>query len=279
MIDVPTVDLVGGPAPVAMPVLGLGVWEVPEALTEEVVEHALQIGYRLIDTASIYGNENGVGQALQITDLEREDIFVTTKVWNSAHGYESTLAAFEESLERLDTDYVDLYLIHWPVPAEDAYLQTWRALRKLREDGVARAIGVCNFALEHLQRIHQEFGEYPSLNQIELHPMLTQAELRRFHAEHGIVTQDWSPLAARLDLIDDPVVVEVAEQAGCTPAQAIYRWHLEIGNTVLARSTKQQRLIENLQVVDVRLSAEQVERLSTLNRDIRTGPDPLEFGG
>lgn len=273
-----TIDLSGGPVPVAMPRIGLGVWEVPPALTEEVVEHALEIGYRSIDTASVYGNEDGVGRALEITDVPREDIFVTTKVWNSAQGYDQTLAAFEESVDRLNTDYVDLYLIHWPVPAADRFVDTWRALRQLREDGSARAIGVCNFGIAQLQRIHDEFGEYPAINQVELHPYLTQDKLRRFHAEHGIVTEDWSPLAARAGLIDDPVVVEVAGQVGCTPAQAVYAWHLALGHVVIPRSTKQSRLIENLRAADVPLTPNQVEQLSALDRDLRTGPDPQTFG-
>ncbi len=270
----PTVTLTGG---VAMPQLGVGFWEVPDEITGSLVEEALRLGYRSIDTATLYGNESGVGRGLSASDVPREDIFLTTKVWNSDQGYDRTLAAFEESLSKLGTDYVDLYLIHWPTPARDLYVDTWRAMRELREQGRATAIGVCNFNVDHLQRLHDEFGEYPSLNQIELHPYLVQSELQEFHRAHGIVTEDWSPLAARAGLIDDPVAAKVAAEVGCTPAQAIYRWHLQLGHVVIPRTTKPERLAENLAVLDLELTAEQMDALTVLDRGGRTGPDPASF--
>lgn len=274
MVTQPTVTLTDT---VPMPQLGVGFWQVPDDITGPLVERALQLGYRSIDTAMMYRNEPGVGRALAATDVPRQDIFLTTKVWNSDHGYDRTLAAFDASLARLGTDYLDLYLIHWPTPARDLYVDTWRAMRELREQGRVRAIGVCNFTVDHLRRLHDEFGEYPSLNQVELHPYLAQTELREFHRAHGIVTEDWSPLAARAGLIEDPVVAKVAADVGCTPAQAVYRWHLQLGNVVIPRTTRPERLAENLAVLDLELTAEQMDALSGLDRGTRTGPDPARF--
>lgn len=273
----PSVTLSGGGRDLAMPQFGVGFWEVPDDVTARIAHQALDLGYRSIDTAMLYHNEEGVGRAIADSDVPREEIFLTTKVWNSDQGYEETLAAFEDSLARLATDYVDLYLIHWPTPARGLYLDTWRAMRDLREQGRARAIGVCNFTIEHLQAVHEEFGEYPSLNQVERHPYLVQPELKAFHDDHGIITEDWSPLAARLDLIADPVVVAVAEQVGCTPAQAVYRWHLQDGCVVIPRTTKPERLVENLGVLEIELNPEQMRALSGLDRGTRTGPDPVSF--
>lgn len=273
----PTVQLGGAEDPIVMPQLGAGFWEVPPETTAELVEEALRLGYRSLDTAAAYQNETGVGEGFAAAGLPREDVFITTKVWNSDHGYDKTLRAFEDSLARLGIEYVDLYLIHWPTPQRDRYVDTWRALRTLRQDGSARAIGTCNFNVEHLQRLYDEFGEYPSLNQVELHPYLSQPELRAFHAEHGIVTEDWSPLAARLDLIADPVVTTIAAETGATPAQVVYRWHLDLGHVVIPRSTKAERLAENLATLDVTLSPEQFDALTALDRGARTGPDPATF--
>ncbi len=273
----PTVTLTGGPRDVTMPQLGVGFWEVPDDITSDLVEYALRIGYRSIDTAMIYRNEEGVGRALADTDVLRDEIFLTTKVWNSDQGYDATLKALDTSLAKLGTDYVDLYLIHWPTPARDRYLETWRAMRELRARGKARAIGVCNFNIEHLERVYEEFGEYPSINQIELHPYLTQPELRAFHQAHGIVTEDWSPLAARLNLIEDPVITQIADEAECTAAQVVYRWHLDLGSVVIPRSTRESRLEENRAVLDVRLTDAQRDAISALDRGARTGPDPATF--
>lgn len=273
----PTVQLLGGPEPITMPQLGVGFWEVPEEITPGLVEHALQAGYRSIDTAMIYKNEAGVGQGIANSGVPREDIFLTTKVWNSDQGFEATMEACNLSLSKLGTDYLDLYLIHWPTPERNLYIDTWRALRELRLEGRVKAIGVCNFTIEHLERLHDEFGEYPSLNQVERHPYLTQPALAAFHEANGIVTEDWSPLAARLNLIEDPVVTEIAQEVGCTPAQAIYRWHLQKGAVVIPRSTKVERLDQNLAVLDLELTEHQMQRLSALNRDERTGPNPSTF--
>lgn len=273
----PTVTLTGPTGDVVMPQLGVGFWQVDDDITPGLVEESLKLGYRSIDTAKIYGNEGGVGRGLAASGVPREDIFLTTKVWNSDQGHDATLKAFDASLELLGTDYVDLYLIHWPVPSRDLYVDTWAAMRELREQGRAKAIGVCNFNVDHLERLHAEFGEYPSINQVEIHPYLTQQALRDFHAEHGIVTEDWSPLAARLHLIDNPVVTGIAAEVGATPAQVVYRWHLQIGSVVIPRSTKPERLAENLAVLDLELTQAQMDSLSALNRNERTGPDPATF--
>lgn len=276
MTSIPTVTL-NGPTSVQMPRFGIGYWEVPQDVTAGLVTQALSAGYRLIDTAMIYQNEQGVGQGMADSDVPREDLFLTTKVWNSDQGRDATLAAFETSLSKLGTDYLDLYLIHWPTPKLDRYVDTWRAMQQLRDEGRIKAIGVCNFGVEHLQRVHDETGEFPAVNQVELHPYLTQEPLRAFHATHGIVTEDWSPLAARASLLDDPVVAGIAKDTGASAAQVVYAWHLAIGSVVIPRTTKPERLAENLAAVDLELTAEQVAALSALNRDQRTGPDPATF--
>jgi len=275
--SVPTLSLRAGSGTIEIPQLGFGTWEVPDEEVTDAVLGAFKVGYRSIDTAKIYGNEEGVGRALRQTELAREDIFLTTKVWNDAQGYESTLKAMDESLAKLGTDYVDLYLIHWPVPAKDAYVDTWKALLKLREDGKAKAVGVCNFHENHLQRLADETGELPAINQIELHPYLTQEPLRAFNDEHDIVTEDWSPLGARLNLIEDPVIGSVANAVGKTPAQVILRWHLQMGSVVIPRSTKQPRIEANFDLFDFELNETQMASISGLDQGKRSGPDPDEF--
>lgn len=278
MTAVPAVPLSAGAATVEIPQLGLGVWQVPDEDTPAVVGAALEAGYRSIDTARIYGNEEGVGRALAATDLPRDEVFVTTKVWNDDQGHDATVRAFEASLKRLRLDVVDLYLIHWPAPSQDRYVETWRALLRLREEGRVRAVGVCNFHREHLQRLADETGELPAVNQVELHPYLQQRELREFHTEHGIVTESWSPLAARADAVADPVIAAAAARHGVTPAQAILRWHVELGNVVIPKSVTPRRIAENIDVFGFELTEQDHEQLAALDRGLRTGPDPDRFG-
>lgn len=272
-MTVPSLTLHDG---VEIPQLGFGVFQVPPEDTQEVVELALDVGYRHIDTAGAYRNEKGVGAAIRASGLPREDIFVTTKLWNSEQGFDSTLAAFEASLKRLDLDYVDLYLIHWPVPSEDRYLDTWRAFERIREEGRSRTIGVSNFRVEDLERLEAEADVRPTVNQIELHPRHQQAELRAWHADHGVVTEAWSPLAQG-DLLDDETIAAIAERRGKTPAQAILRWHLQLGNVVFPKSVTPSRIRENFELFDFELSDAEMEEFERLDRGERIGPDPATF--
>ena len=276
MTSVPNVSLSTGTTTIDIPQLGFGVWQVPDAEVTDAVSTALEVGYRSIDTAAAYQNEEGVGRALARTDAPREEIFLTTKVWNDEQGYEATLRAFDASAKRLGQEVVDLYLIHWPVPSKDAYVDTWRALLELRSQGRIRAAGVCNFQPAHLQRLLDETGELPAINQIELHPRLQQAELRAFHAQHGIVTEDWSPLASG-GLLSDPVIAGIAQRLSRTPAQVILRWHLELGNVVIPKSVTPSRIAENFAIFDFELEPADLAAIEGLNRDERTGPDPDTF--
>jgi 2,5-diketo-D-gluconate reductase A len=255
----------------AMPQLGLGVWQTPADETERVVRDALEAGYRAVDTAAIYGNEEGVGRALE----GRDDVFVTTKLWNNDQGYESTLRAFDESMSKLGLDTVDLYLIHWPAPSRDLYVDTWRALIQLKEDGRARSIGVSNFRPEHIDRLIAETGVIPAINQIELHPRFQQREARAFHALHNIATESWSPLG-KAQFIDNPVLTEIAERHGKTAAQIIIRWHLDCGLVVIPKSVRPERLRENIDVFDFSLSDQDLAAIAQLDSaDGRIGPNPL----
>jgi 2,5-diketo-D-gluconate reductase A len=270
---VPTIALGDG---VEIPQFGLGVFQVPPAETAANVQAALAAGYRHIDTAAAYGNEEGVGEALRASGLPRDEVFITTKCWNADHGREAATAALKTSLRKLGLDYVDLYLIHWPAPARDLYVETWQALIEARDAGLARAIGVSNFQPAHLARIIDETGVTPAVNQIELHPLLVQEELRRVHAERGIVTEAWSPLAKGIVLSDD-VVQAIAADHGRTPAQVVLRWHIQLGNVVFPKSMSPQRLAENIDVFDFSLSEAEMARISSLDRGQRTGPDPDTF--
>ncbi|GAA0644858.1 aldo/keto reductase [Kutzneria viridogrisea] len=274
MSEIPTVKLTNG---VEMPQLGFGVFQVPDEETTAAVGAALEAGYRSIDTAAIYGNEAGVGAAIARSGLAREDLFITTKLWNSAQGYDSTLRAFDESMAKLGLEQLDLYLIHWPTPARELYLDTWRAFEKLYADGRVRAIGVSNFQPAHLRRVLEEGSVVPVLNQIELHPLLQQAELRAFHAEHGIATEAWSPLAQGGELLADPTIAAIAQRLGRTPAQVILRWHLQLGNVVIPKSVTPSRIRENFAVADFSLTEQDLTALSTLDKGHRTGPNPDEF--
>ncbi len=261
---------------VKIPQLGFGVFQIPPEDTQEVVEQAIDVGYRHIDTAGAYRNEKGVGAAIEASGIPREDLFVTTKLWNSEQGYDSTLAAFEASLGKLALDYVDLYLIHWPVPSEDRFVDTWRAFERIHEEGRARTIGVSNFRIEDLERLEVETDTRPTVNQIELHPRLQQPGLRAWHAEHGIATEAWSPLAQG-ELLDDETIVAIAEQHGKTPAQAILRWHLQLGNVVFPKSVTPERIRENIEIFDFELSDAEMAEFERLDRGERIGPDPGTF--
>ena len=260
-----------------IPQVGLGVFQVPSEDTARVVSEALAAGYRHVDTASAYGNEREVGQGLRDAGLPRDEVWVTTKVWNNEHGRDATRAACKRSLQLLDLEHLDLYLIHWPAPAQDRYVETWEALIELRDEGLARSIGVSNFHAEHLDRVIEATGVTPAVNQIELHPRLAQAELRARHAELGIVTEAWSPLAKGGELLDDPIVREVAEAAGRTPAQVVLRWHIQLGNVVIPKSVRAERMRENLDVLDWELSREGMAAIDGLERGGRTGPHPDSF--
>ena len=271
MADPPTIRLNSGHH---IPQLGFGVFKVSPDQTRDVVVQALDAGYRLIDTAAMYRNEEGVGAALAAADIPRKDIFVTTKLNNDAHGYDAALRAFELSRTKLGVEYVDLYLIHWPLPALDRYVETWKALIKLNQDGVARSIGVSNFQPEHLERITDETGVTPALNQIELHPYLTQPQLREYDTSHGIATEAWSPIARGGGLLKDPVITSLAEKYGKTPAQLVIRWHIDLGNVVIPKSVTPQRILENFEVLDFELDSEDVDALLALDRQGRTGAHP-----
>ncbi|WP_343063823.1 aldo/keto reductase [Haloechinothrix aidingensis] len=261
---------------VRIPQLGYGVFQIPQEETARSVEMALDAGYRSIDTAAAYGNEEAVGKAVQHCGIGRDELFVTTKLWNSDHGYDATLAAFDASLTALGMDYVDLYLIHWPVPERDLYTQSWRALERIRSEGRARAIGVSNFHIPHLRKLLDEADVPPAINQIELHPRLQQHELRRFHEANGIVTEAWSPLA-KGELLGDGRVTGLASKHGKTAAQIVLRWHIQLGNVVIPKSVTQQRIVQNYDVFDFELDAEDMATLGELDDGTRTGPDPDTF--
>ncbi|BBY79251.1 aldo/keto reductase [Mycolicibacterium pulveris] len=260
----------------SIPQVGLGVWQTPPEDTERAAATALDAGYRHIDTAAAYGNEREVGQAVAKSGLAREDVFVTTKLWNSEHGYDSTLKAFDASMDRLAMDYLDLYLIHWPVPAKSAYIDTFKAFAHLRDQGRVRSIGVSNFEPEHLRTLVDATGVVPAVNQIELHPRLQQHELRELHAQLGIATEAWSPLGQG-SLLSDPTVTAVAEAHGKTPAQALIRWHIQLGNIVIPKSVTPARIVSNFDVFDFELSEQDVESISALGDGTRLGPDPRTF--
>ncbi|NNG40137.1 aldo/keto reductase [Flexivirga sp. ID2601S] len=275
---VPTVPLRAGEGTVEIPQLGFGVWQVPDDEVGGAVQTALQDGYRHIDTAKAYENEAGVGKALASTDVPRDQIFLTTKLWNSDQGYDETLAAFEGSHERLGKDNpVDLYLVHWPTPERDRYVDTFRALLKLRDEGKIRVAGVCNFEIEHLQRVKDELGEFPAVNQIELHPYLQQQELRDFHAANDIVTEAWSPLASGGDVLTDETIKSIADKHGKTPAQVILRWHLQLGNVVIPKSVTPERIAQNFDIFDFELDEQDLAAIKGLDKGQRTGPDPKTF--
>ncbi|MFJ1785056.1 aldo/keto reductase [Streptomyces anulatus] len=262
---------------VPVPQLGLGVWPLTNSQAYDAVSHALTVGYRHIDTAHVYDNEAGVGRAIRDAGIPRQDIFLTTKLWNADQGYEATLRAFDASLQRLGMDYLDLYLIHWPVPEQQLYVESYQALEQLHLDGRVRAIGVSNFTAATLDRLLSRTDIVPALNQIELHPYFQQHHMRRLCARQAIAVGAWSPLAQGGTLLDEPTLRQVAEQHGKTPAQVVIRWHLQLGHVVTPRSMTTSRITENIAVLDFRLSDDQMRAIAALDDGGRIGPDPDAF--
>jgi 2,5-diketo-D-gluconate reductase A len=262
---------------VEIPQLGYGVFQIPPEETQRAVEAALEAGYRHIDTAAAYRNERGVAAGIAASGVPRGEIFITTKLWNTEQGFDSTLAAFEHSTEALDTDHVDLYLIHWPIPSRDLFLDTWRAFERIHAEGGARSIGVSNFRVADLERLRREAERMPTVNQIELHPLLQQAELRAWHAEHGIATEAWSPLAQG-EVLGDETLMTIAAHHEKSVAQVILRWHLQLGNVVIPKSVTPERIRANLDLFDFELSEDDLAAIARLEARHRTGPDPETFG-
>ena len=261
-----------------IPQLGYGVWQVEDDVAEKVVVQAFEAGFRHIDTAKIYGNEAGVGRAIERSGLKPEEIFITTKLWNADQGYESTLKAFEESMERLGLETLDMYLIHWMQPKQDKYVDTWKALIELQKQGRVKTIGVSNFTKEGLERLIDETGVVPAINQIELHPFFNQAELREFNASKGILTQAWSPLGQGGELLESAVIGQIAAKHGATPAQVVIAWHLAIGNVVIPKSVTESRIRENYAALDVSLDETDVQAINGMDNSAegagRIGADP-----
>ncbi len=274
MSQVPSLSLNNG---VTMPQLGFGVWQVPDDEATKAVATALEAGYRSIDTAAVYRNEEGTGRAIAASSLPREDLFITTKLWNGEQGYDSTLRAFDASMDRLGLDYLDLYLIHWPMPSKDTYVDSYRAFEKIHSDGRVKSIGVSNFLPEHLERLIGETSIVPAVNQIELHPQLQQAESRAFHEQHGIRTEAWSPLGQGKGLLEVPTVVAVAQKHGRSPAQVVLRWHLQLGNVVIPKSVTPSRIQENFDVFDFELDGDDLAAFAALDEGRRLGADPATF--
>lgn len=259
------------------PALGLGTWQIPDDSVADTVIQAVGLGYRAIDTAAIYGNETGVGRGIRESGVARDELFITTKLWNDAHAHGASRTAFEGSLERLGLDYVDLYLVHWPVPGQAQFVQAWESLIRLRDEGLVKSIGVSNFNTAHLQELLDETGVLPVVNQIELHPRFQQAALRQYHASNGIITQAWSPIA-RGSLQTDPVLAGMAARLQRSVAQIILRWHLQLGHMIIPKTIQPERLRENMGVFDFRLSDEDMAAIAQLDSpEGRTGPDPETF--
>jgi len=272
MLHVPTVTLNDGHH---IPQLGFGVWQVSTDDIITSVAKALEVGYRHIDTAAIYGNEEGVGQAIAESGIPREDLFITTKLWNSEHARHLVIPAAEESLKKLGLDYVDLYLIHWPTPSQNDYLDAWLGLEDVQKAGLSRSIGVSNFQEDHLRLIISRSSVVPAVNQIELHPTFTQTDLTRVHDELGIKTEAWSPLGLGEDL-DNAVIGELAEAHDRTPAQVILRWHLQRGRIVFPKSVTPSRIEENFRVFDFELDEQELDSIDAVNHDNRIGGHPDE---
>jgi diketogulonate reductase-like aldo/keto reductase len=270
VISIPTHTLNDG---TALPALGLGTWPLGDDEAQTAVVSALQAGYRLIDTATNYRNETGVGRAVASGVVPREEIVVTTKLPGRHHGYEETLASFEESRTRLGLEYVDLYLIHWPLPRRDRYVDSWKAMVKLRDDGLVRSIGVSNFTPAHIERLEKETGVLPSVNQIELHPFLPQDELRAFHSGRNIVTESWSPLGRGTSLLEDPALARIAGTHGVTPGQVVLRWHIQLGAVPIPKSADPERQRANLDVFGFELSADDMAAVAD-RAHRRVGGDP-----
>lgn len=256
------------------PQLGFGVFQIDDAGAADAVAEAFRAGYRSIDTAAFYKNEKGVGEAVRSSGLPRSDIFLTTKLWNGDQGFDATLKAFDSSMQKLNQDYVDLYLIHWPCPAKDLYVETFNAFIRLRDEGRIKSIGVSNFQPKHLQKLIKETGVVPVVNQIELHPDFAQTDLVGFNRSQGIVTEAWSPLGQGGELLKNKIIKDVADAHGKTTAQVIIRWHLQLGHMVIPKSQTPSRIRENIEVFDFELSADQLRQISSLDGGNRLGPDP-----
>ena len=270
MSQVPSITLNDGNT---IPQLGFGVWQVSTDDIVPAVAKALEVGYRHIDTAAIYGNEEGVGRAIAESGIPREELFVTTKLWNDKHAHDDALAAIQTSLEKLGLDYVDLYLIHWPTPAKDNYVEAWLALEEIKAKGWSKSIGVSNFLEDHLRRVVAESSTVPAVNQIEAHPYLTNDTVRAYNAEHGIATEAWAPIA-KGRVAEDPVIVGIAERLGRTPAQVTLRWHLQRGDIVFPKSVDRGRMAENFALFDFALSEADMAAITGLDVDGRIGPHP-----
>ena len=261
----------------SIPQLGFGLFKVDPKHTERIVTEALEIGYRHIDTARIYGNEEGVGRAIAASGIPREELYVTTKLWNDDQGTQSVFDAFDRSLERLGLDHVDLYLIHWPTPAKDRYVETWRAFEHLRGSGRTRSIGVSNFLAPHLQRLLDETDTVPAVDQIERHPYLQQPELTAYAKQHGVALEAWGPLGqGKYPLLELPEITAIASAKGATPAEVVIAWHLAVGNIVIPKSNSRERMAENFASLDLRLASDEVEAISALERNERVGGNPDE---
>jgi 2,5-diketo-D-gluconate reductase A len=274
MSGVPSLRMYNG---LEIPQVGFGVFLVPPEETKQAVTEAIKAGYRLIDTAQGYRNEEGVGAAIAESDVPRDELFITTKLTNSEHGYDTTLAAFDGSMKKLGLDVLDLFLIHWPLPMFDQYVETWRAFERLLADGRVRSIGVSNFEIPHLQRLSAETEVKPTVNQVELHPEFPQEELRAYHDEHGILTESWGPLGQGKGLLENPDILEVARRKGRTPAQVVLRWHVQLGCVVIPKSVQPDRMRENIDLFDFELDDGDVADISKVRTGQRLGSDPNEF--
>ena len=271
--DVPDITLNNG---ISIPQVGIGVFKIPPDQTRAATALAIEVGYRHIDTAELYGNEAGVGEAVRESGIDRSEFFVTSKLNNGAHAYDDALAAFDQTLATLDIGYLDLFLIHWPLPTVGDFVETWKAMEEIYRGGKVRAIGVSNFQTHHLDRLLGECSVVPAVNQIEVNPHLTNEKVRAYDIEHGIATEAWSPIA-RGRVLDEPAIVAIAERVGRSPAQVTLRWHVQRGDIIFPKSVHAARLRENLELFDFELTADDMAAISALNRDQRTGPDPDTF--
>ena len=262
---------------IQIPQLGFGVFLIPAEETEKAVSEALSAGYRLIDTAQGYRNEEGVGAAMASAGIQRDELFITTKLTNSEQGYDKALRAFDESMNKLGIDVLDLFLIHWPQPMFDQYVETWQAFERLLADGRVLSIGVSNFEIAHLERLLTETDVVPAVNQVELHPEFPQEELREFHAEHGILTESWGPLGQGKGLLENPHIVDVARRSARTPGQVVLRWHIQLGNVVIPKSVNPGRIRENIDIFDFELDESDMQAIEQVRTGRRLGADPNYF--
>jgi len=273
MTQVPDIRLNNG---ITIPQLGFGVFQIKPAETVEAVTTALKAGYRHIDTAEMYQNEKEVGEAIAAFDVDPAEVFVTSKLSNSKHGFDDALAAFDGTYDAIGKEQLDLFLVHWPLPTVGDFVETWRAMERIYSEGRVRSIGVSNFTIAHLDRLAEETDIVPAINQIEAHPYLSQLDLLAYDTEHGIVTQAWSPIAQGA-VLDDPEIVDIAGDHGKTPAQVVLRWHIQLGSVVFPKSVTPARIAENIDLFDFELSEGDMKRITALNRDERIGPDPETF--